>query len=127
MIIKANEAAGSPSSPALELGLFREDLEKGPFFHLTHDSAPHGAGKYVKFQKGEVSIKKAKLQGVYKRKRGSLEKNIPASPFFAIPSRLARLNEISFLRFGVTHVFGYLLRSGAKTHLLWLPNCPHRQ
>jgi hypothetical protein len=39
------------------------------------------------------------------QKRGSLEKNIPASPFFAISSELTSLNEISFLRIGVIYVF----------------------
>jgi hypothetical protein len=45
MIIKANEAAGSPSSPAMEFGLFRKDHEKGLFFDPTHDSAPSRGGE----------------------------------------------------------------------------------
>jgi hypothetical protein len=48
---KANEAAGSPSSPAL---------------------LPMGEGSFL-------------------RKRGSLEKSIPASLFFAVSSNLASL------------------------------------
>jgi hypothetical protein len=42
------------------------------------------------------------------QKKGALEKNFPASPFFAISSKLASLNEISFIRFGVIHVFAHI-------------------
>jgi hypothetical protein len=43
------------------------------------------------------------------RKRRALEKNIPASLFFALSSGLATLNEISFLKFGGIYVFPILL------------------
>jgi hypothetical protein len=40
--------ADIPIPPALEFGHFRDPHENGFFFHPTFDSAPHGAGKYVK-------------------------------------------------------------------------------